>query len=65
MTMRARAAGLALPWLLGGCTYQHYQSTFGNAATEAQQFNILFVIFLVICAIMYLAVIAFLTRRRL
>ena len=66
--MRARAAGLALLWLLGGCTYQHYQSTFGNAATEAEQFNILLVIFLVICAIMYLAVIAFLIasilRRR-
>ena len=47
---------------------QHYQSIFGNAATETRQFNTLFVIFLVVCAIMYLAVIAFLilglVRRR-
>jgi cytochrome c oxidase subunit 2 len=47
---------------------QHYQSTFGNAATESQQFNTLFVIFLVVCAIMYVAVIAFMlagiARRR-
>ncbi|MFL6720509.1 MAG: cytochrome c oxidase subunit II [Sphingomonas sp.] len=54
--------------LLGACSYQHYQSTFGNAATEVRQFNILFVIFLVICAIMYALVIAFLiagiVRRR-
>jgi cytochrome c oxidase subunit 2 len=57
-----------LPLLLSGCAYQHYQSTFGNAATEARQFNVLFVIFLVICAVMYLAVVAFLlvalARRR-
>ena len=46
--------------LLTACDYQTYQSTFANAATEDRQFNILFVIFLVICAIMYLAVIAFL-----
>jgi cytochrome c oxidase subunit 2 len=47
---------------------QHYQSIFGNAATEAHQFNRLFIIFLVVCGIMYLAVIAFLAaaiaRRR-
>ena len=47
---------------------QHYQSIFGNAATQAQRFNTLFVIFLVVCAIMYLAVISFLiaaiVRRR-
>ena len=47
---------------------QHYQSIFGNAATEARQFNTLFVIFLVVCAIMYLAVIGFMmagiVRRR-
>jgi cytochrome c oxidase subunit 2 len=49
-----------LPLLLGGCAYQHYQSTFGNAAIEARQFNTLFVIFLVVCAVMYVAVIAFL-----
>jgi cytochrome c oxidase subunit II len=49
-----------LPFLLGGCAYQHYQSTFGNAAVEARQFNTLFVIFLVVCAVMYVAVIGFL-----
>jgi cytochrome c oxidase subunit 2 len=47
---------------------QHYQSIFGNAATEVRQFNALFVIFLVVCAVMYVAVIAFLiagiVRRR-
>jgi cytochrome c oxidase subunit 2 len=61
------AAGLAL--LLGGCLhYQHYQSTFGNAALEGRDFNQLFVIFLVVCSIMYAAVIAFMfagiARRR-
>ena len=55
--------------LLVGCgQYQHYQSTFGNAGAETQDFNTLFVIFLVVCAIMYVAVIAFLiagiVRRR-
>jgi cytochrome c oxidase subunit 2 len=52
--------------LLGGC--QSYQSTFSDAATEARQFNTLFLIFLAVCTIMYLAVIAFLVaglRRRL
>jgi cytochrome c oxidase subunit 2 len=52
----------------GACSYQHYQSTFGNAAIEARQFNTLFVIFLVVCAVMYLAVVLFLfasiLRRR-
>ncbi|HKP34766.1 MAG TPA: cytochrome c oxidase subunit II [Sphingomicrobium sp.] len=66
--MRAGALTAALPLLLGACSYQHYQSTFSDAAAEVRQFNILFVIFLVICAIMYLAVIAFmiagLVRRR-
>ena len=68
MSMRARASISTLPLLLGGCEYQHYQSTFSSAATEVRQFNILFVIFLVICTIMYVAVIAFLVagllRRR-
>ena len=59
--------GLAL--LLGGCgQYQHYQSTFGNAGVEGRDFNQLFVIFLVVCGVMYLAVIVFLiagiARRR-
>ena len=68
MSARARAAVLIVPLAASGCSYQHYQSTFGNAATEARQFNTLFVIFLVVCAIMYVAVIAFMigsiVRRR-
>ena len=68
MSVRARASLIASSLLLGGCSYQHYQSTFGNAATEARQFNLLFVIFLAICAIMYVLVITFLimaiVRRR-
>ena len=59
-----RAVSLAL--LLGAC--QSYQSTFSNAAVEVRQFNTLFVIFLAVCAIMYVAVIAMLigalVRRR-
>jgi cytochrome c oxidase subunit 2 len=62
----SRVAAAPLPLLLCGC--QSYQSTFGNAALEVRQFNILFVIFLVICAAMYALVIAFLLtailRRR-
>src|SRR5256885_5987248 len=68
MNARARSAVLVLSLAAGACSYQHYQSTFGNAATEARQFNTLFVIFLVVCAIMYVAVIAFMiagiVRRR-
>jgi cytochrome c oxidase subunit 2 len=60
MTVRGRAAVLLLPLAASACSYQHYQSIFGNAATEARQFNILFVIYLAVCAIMYAAVIAFL-----
>jgi cytochrome c oxidase subunit 2 len=55
-----RRAAVAFPLLLGACSYQSYQSTFSGAAAEVRQFNILFVIFLVICAIMYLLVVAFL-----
>jgi cytochrome c oxidase subunit II len=67
MSVRGGAPILVLPLLLlGGC--QHYQSTFSDAAAEARQFNILFVIFLGVCAIMYALVIAFLVsgivRRR-
>jgi cytochrome c oxidase subunit 2 len=62
------AAALTLSLGATGCSYQHYQSTFGNAASETQQFNTLFLIFLVVCAVMYVAVIAFLftgiARRR-
>jgi cytochrome c oxidase subunit 2 len=64
----ARKAATILPLMLCGCAIQHYQSTFGNAAEEARQFNTLFVIFLIVCAVMYLLVIAFLVggiaRRR-
>jgi len=68
MSTRARSEVVIAPLMVCGCSYQHYQSIFGNAATEARQFNILFIVFLGVCAIMYLAVIAFLllgiTRRR-
>jgi cytochrome c oxidase subunit II len=68
MNVRARTAVLVVALATAACSYQHYQSTFGNAATEARQFNSLFVIFLIVCAIMYVAVIAFLiasiVRRR-
>ena len=66
-----KRASVALPALLlpSACDYQTYQSIFsGDAAVEVHQFNILFVIFLVVCTIMYLLVIAFLMaailRRR-
>ena len=68
MSMRVRAAALSIPLLTGACSYQHYQSIYGNAAEESQQFNTLFIIFLAVCTIMYVAVIAFLiagiVRRR-
>ena len=69
MMRRVPVTALLLPLLLlSACDYQNYQSIYGNAAAEAQRFNILFVIFLVICAIMYSLVIAFLIsgilRRR-
>jgi cytochrome c oxidase subunit 2 len=57
-----------MPALLGACSIQHYQSIFSDAAIEVRQFNILFAIFLVISAVMYVAVLAFLlvslSRRR-
>jgi cytochrome c oxidase subunit 2 len=62
----AIAALLVLP--LGSCSYQHYQSDFGNGAVQDSQFLTLFTIFLVVCGIMYLLVIGFLfagmLRRR-
>jgi cytochrome c oxidase subunit 2 len=70
MRRGVRALPALLPLLLlSACDYQTYQSIFsGDAAAEVKQFNILFVIFLVICAIMYVLVIAFLiagiARRR-
>ena len=66
--MQGRAAVLVIPLLGGACSIQHYQSIYSDAAVEVRQFNILFVIFLAICAIMYLLVIGFLivslARRR-
>ena len=54
--------------LLGACDYQNYQSVFAGAGRETQQFLNLFTIFLVVCTIMYVLVIAFLMisllRRR-
>src|SRR5689334_6596443 len=68
MMTRARPATLLLPLLLSACDYQSYQSIFSDAATEVRNFNILFVVFLVMCAFMYVLVIAFLiasiARRR-
>jgi cytochrome c oxidase subunit 2 len=59
---------VAAPLLLGACSYQHYQSDFGNAAVQDSQFLTLFTIFLVVCGVMYLLVIGFLfagiLRRR-
>jgi cytochrome c oxidase subunit II len=65
--MRVRAVlPLLLP--LGACDYQSYQSAFSNAGADNRPFHILFVVFLAICAIMYVLVIAFLIagilRRR-
>ena len=68
--MRSRAHVLAavLPLLLAACSYQHYQSDFGAAATESRQFLSLFWFFLGVCAFMYVLVIGFLIagilRRR-
>ena len=56
------------PLLLGACSYQHYQSDFGAAATDDRQFLTLFAIFLAVCTVMYALVIGFLAltilRRR-
>lgn len=51
---------IVVPLLCGACSYQHYQSDFGNAAVEDSQFLTLFTIFLAVCCIMYLLVIGFL-----
>ena len=65
--MRRIGAAL-LPALTGACSYQRYQSAFGDGAVENRYFLILFAIFMAVCQIMYLAVIAFLVagilRRR-
>ena len=57
--MRSRAALVLLPLLAAGCDYQNYQSVFGNAGDGTRHFNSLFIAFLLICGVMYLAVIAF------
>jgi cytochrome c oxidase subunit II len=63
-----RAPLASLPLITGACSTQHYQSALGNAGTENHNFLILFAVFLAVCAIMYVAVIAFLIggilRRR-
>jgi cytochrome c oxidase subunit II len=69
MTPPVRTAAASLPLLLlCACSYQTYQSAFGGAAVESRQFQILFWIFVAVCAAMYLLVVAFLiagiVRRR-
>jgi cytochrome c oxidase subunit II len=68
MTVRTRTTGLLLPLLLCACQYQTYQSAYSDAGGDNRPFHILFAVFLVICAIMYGLVIAFLiagiARRR-
>ena len=68
MTWRTTSIAPILPLVVGACSYQHYQSDFGNGAVEDTQFLTLFWIFIVVCAVMYLLVIGFLAigiaRRR-
>ena len=68
MTRVRAAAALFLLLSLTGCGYQQYQSAFGGAGVENQQFQTLFWIFLAVCAFMYLLVLAMLiggiVRRR-
>ena len=59
MKLGAPAIAALVP-LLGACSYQHYQSDFGNAAIEDSQFLTLFTIFLIVCGLMYVLVIVFL-----
>ena len=60
MKPRAAIPAALAPLLLGGCSYQHYQSIFGAAAVEDRQFLSLFWFFLGVCVLMYVLVIAFL-----
>lgn len=50
----------SIPLLLSACSYQHYQSDFGNGAVQDSQFLTLFTIFIVVCGVMYVLVIGFL-----
>src|SRR3954462_2703605 len=60
MIAAPRKAAALLPLLLCACSYQTYQSDFAGAAVQNRQFQILFWIFLGICAVMYALVIGFL-----
>ena len=60
MRLPRNARAAVLPLLIGACSYQHYQSDFGAAATQSRQFLTLFWIFLGVCLFMYALVIAFL-----
>ena len=68
MRLRAAIPAALAPLLLGGCSYQHYQSIFGAAAVEDRQFLTLFWFFLGVCVLMYVLVLGFLilgiARRR-
>ena len=46
--------------LLSACSYQEYQSDFGQGAVQDSDFLTLFTIFMVVCGIMYVLVIGFL-----
>jgi cytochrome c oxidase subunit II len=59
MSVRAGPWPLALPFMLGACSYQRYQSMLGGAAAESHRFLTLFAIFLGVCGIMYLLVVGF------
>jgi len=60
MSSARRTAAVSLPLLLCACSYQTYQSMLGGAGVQNRQFQILLWIFLAICGVMYVLVIAFL-----
>lgn len=66
MTGRLAAGAVALPLLLGGCS--GFQTALGGEGVESSNFLTLFTVFMIVCAIMYLLVIAALVgallRRR-
>ncbi|HEY8592441.1 MAG TPA: cytochrome c oxidase subunit II [Sphingomicrobium sp.] len=57
--MRARSAAAMFLLLVAGCSYQNYQSDFGSASIQDQQFLTLFWIFVAVCAVMYVLVLGF------